>query len=93
LRDNPNQSAGWLIIQGREEYQDIINSPGYNWKVGAYEPTDTIHGDIEYLYTIDLDEKKLICQTHNGTKAGKTIFSLPFSELEKTQPKKQRNIL
>lgn len=25
-----------------------------DWKVGAYEPTDNIHGDIEYLYLIDL---------------------------------------
>jgi hypothetical protein len=27
---------------------------GMDWKVGAYEPTDCIHGDIEYLYLIDL---------------------------------------
>ena len=27
------------------------------WKAGAYEPTTGIHGDIEYLYVIDLDTK------------------------------------
>jgi hypothetical protein len=25
-----------------------------DWKVGAYEPTDGIHGDIEYLYIVDV---------------------------------------
>lgn len=30
-----------------------------DWKVGAYEPTDGIHGDIEYLYIIDLTKKKI----------------------------------
>jgi hypothetical protein len=29
------------------------------WKVGAIEPTDGIHEDIEYLYTIDLTKKTL----------------------------------
>jgi len=27
-----------------------------DWKVGAYEPTSGIHGDVEYKYSIDLDE-------------------------------------
>lgn len=30
-----------------------------NWKVGAYEPSTGQHGDIEYLYTIDLDKKTI----------------------------------
>ena len=30
-----------------------------DWKVGAYEPTTGIHEDIEYLYVIDLDTKKI----------------------------------
>lgn len=30
-----------------------------DWKVGAYEPTTGIHGDIEYLYVIDLDKKEI----------------------------------
>ena len=34
-------------------------SDGMSWKVGAYEPTTCIHGDIEYLYTIDLIKKEI----------------------------------
>ena len=31
------------------------NKGGFStWKCGAYEPTSGQHGDIEYLYTIDL---------------------------------------
>lgn len=30
-----------------------------DWKVGSIEPTTGQHGDIEYLYTIDLQKKTL----------------------------------
>lgn len=30
-----------------------------SWKVGAYEPTSGIHGDIEYLYILDLPDQKI----------------------------------
>jgi len=45
-----------------EEDSDIstIETPK-DWKVGAYEPTTGIHGDIEYLYVIDLDKKTIDC--------------------------------
>lgn len=33
---------------------ETIKTPE-DWKVGAYEPTTSIHGDIEYLYIIDID--------------------------------------
>jgi hypothetical protein len=36
------------------EYSDLMG-----WKVGAYEPATDIHGDIEYLYTVDLVKKKI----------------------------------
>ena len=29
------------------------------WKVGAFEPTTGLHGDIEYLYVIDLANKEI----------------------------------
>ena len=56
MRSNATQSAGWLIIRGHQEYlkSGFTNHPGYAWKVGAYEPTSDIHGDVEYIYTIDL---------------------------------------
>lgn len=32
-----------------------------DWKCGAYEPTTGIHGDIEFLYVIDLAKKEISC--------------------------------
>jgi hypothetical protein len=29
-----------------------------DWKVGAYEPTTSIHGDVEHIYVIDLVKKE-----------------------------------
>jgi hypothetical protein len=60
IRDNAEQAAGWLIILGHTEYNgkpepDFISG----WKVGAYEPATCIHGDIEYLYIIDLSKKTI----------------------------------
>jgi len=57
IRDNISQAAGWLILIGHEEYGS--KNPLYDWKVGAYEPTIGRHGDIEYLYTIDLEKKEI----------------------------------
>ena len=74
IRNNLGQSAGWLIIIGAMECESIPNvkvtDKGMisqktdivdpeDWKVGAYEPTTGIHGDIEWLYTIDLTKKEL----------------------------------
>lgn len=39
---------------------DSIQAPN-DWKCGAYEPTTGIHGDIEYLYIIDLENKTIEC--------------------------------
>ena len=64
IRNNVGQGSGWLIILGHSEYMDsnkVTLEPtneGYSgWKCGAYEPTTGQHGDIEYLYTINLDKK------------------------------------
>ena len=58
IRNNPMQAAGWLIIIGHNEYN--VSDDPTDWKVGAYEPcTPETHGDIEYLYTIDLDKLKI----------------------------------
>ena len=54
IRNNVLHSSGWLIIIGNEEYAEY-----QTWKVGSYEPTDQIHSDIEYLYTIDLEKLKI----------------------------------
>lgn len=69
IRDNLSQAAGWLIMLGAQEYKQSIENMeagtenSYsNWKVGAIEPTIGQHGDIEWLYTIDLVNKTIITQ-------------------------------
>ena len=64
IRDNVSQASGWLVMLGAEEYnqsvENLQNSDNYNsWKVGAIEPTTEIHGDTEFLYTIDLETKTI----------------------------------
>ena len=63
IRDNVGQAAGWLILLGASEYGLRIDEggivrpsagAGMEWKVGAYEPTSGLHGDIEFLYIVDL---------------------------------------
>lgn len=55
-RLNIGQSAGHLIVRGHNEYAKYTHNL---WKVGAYEPTTGQHGDIDYLYTIDLQKRVL----------------------------------
>lgn len=57
FRNSVMQSAGWLILWGAKEYETSFESD--DWKVGAYEPTTGIHGDIEYLYVIDLNLNRI----------------------------------
>ena len=78
IRDNVEQSAGWLVLIGASEYDKMLDptkhfeymkkptvlepiesKAGMGWKCGAYEPCQCQHGDIEYLYTIDLDKKEI----------------------------------
>jgi len=48
-----------------------------DWKVGAYEPTTGIHGDIEFLYVIELDKKTITCyDSWNDKGEGKHKVSL-----------------
>lgn len=71
MRDNAAQSAGWLIIDGHVEYlaqfkQGFTGIPTADrfsgWKVGAYEPTTQLHGDVEYVYIVDLEAMTLSCR-------------------------------
>lgn len=81
IRNNVSQSAGWLIILGHEEYAENrkLYPEHSSWKVGAYEPTTALHGDIEFLYEIDLKAKTLKGWEHDGEKKGKPI-KIPRSE-------------
>lgn len=64
VRTNVSQFSGWLIVLGHEQrtpsshYGD--GNAEHDWKVGHYEPTTCKHGDIAYLYTIDLESKSLL---------------------------------
>lgn len=55
------EGDAWLELseEQEKEYQNKIPTVPKDWKVGAYEPTSGIHGDIEYLYVIDLTEMKI----------------------------------
>ena len=89
IRDNVSQAAGWLIIIGHQEYRPTAEGnkehyeapqfvPGgesslSDWKVGAYEPTICQHGDIEYLYTLDLTKPNEIKVKTISTGRTKTV--------------------
>jgi hypothetical protein len=44
------EDAGSGLLYGNI---DTLQDPR-DWKAGAYEPTDGIHGDINFLYTLDM---------------------------------------
>lgn len=77
MRNNVQQSAGWLVLKGHFEYLEGKPATEYAqpaekgdysaWKVGAYEPTDQIHSDVEYIYIIDLEKMTLNCRQPNGS--------------------------
>jgi hypothetical protein len=78
IRDNVGQAAGWLILIGADEYSEYARERGQNalepdkansiggWKCGAYEPTYCIHGDIAFLYVVDLQAKVIHINGQNG---------------------------
>ena len=69
LRDNAEQSSGWLIIIGYDEFGGP--TPGSGGKVGSYEPcAPREHDDIRYLYTIDLVKKEITYKDVNTGVSG-----------------------
>tara|TARA_Y100000593_G_C4240826_1_gene302047 strand:- start:317 stop:676 length:360 start_codon:yes stop_codon:yes gene_type:complete len=68
LRANVGQFAGWITVIGHQEAE--CPELGSGWKCGNYEPTTGEHGDIEYLYTIDLRNKTLDCLDYREAKRG-----------------------
>lgn len=90
IRDNVEQSSGWLILIGAKEYDSVYIGGGKRelkttltepdpadeisgWKCGAYEPTVSIHGDIEYLYTLDLQKLTITVQKVIGDNKYQTL--------------------
>jgi hypothetical protein len=59
-----------------EETDDESIQAPTDWKVGAYEPTTDLHGDIEYLYTIDMEKMEIQVQAADmDYKTGKWTFT------------------
>lgn len=77
IRDNASQAAGWLVVIGHEDYQQYRDEypSSMTWKVGAYEPTVGQHGDIEYLYVLDLDNKVIEVQSLYGDDSSVITFT------------------
>jgi hypothetical protein len=80
IRKDVEQACGWLIVLGREEYLPH-NDPG--WKVGTWEPSVALHGDIEYLYEIDLLTTELRGWKYRHGKKGDEITAELLAEIEK----------
>jgi hypothetical protein len=58
IRANAQQSSGWLIALGMQEY-GTGTEPNGDWKIGTIEPTDGQHSDISYLYTVDAAQQEI----------------------------------
>jgi len=85
IRDNVGQASGWLITIGTKEYEQTLE-PGphdsmMGWKVGAYEPSTGIHGDVDYIYILDLERK--VIKVIDTYKIGIDIWSAKDEELSK----------
>jgi hypothetical protein len=71
---------------GKEVPKKSLTIPDPNnefsgWNCGSYEPSFGIHGDIEYLYTLDLDEKTILVQSVLDDDKYETIKTITdFSE-------------
>ena len=82
IRNNVVQACGWLIALGMEEYKSSVgqldgSAPvsarglhGSEWKVGSIEPTHNQHGDIAYLYCVDLSDCSIVHGRPNGFSGG-----------------------
>ena len=97
LRDNAEQSAGWIVLFGAEEYGVTMKGDryGYGWKCGSMEPATGLCDWCEYFYTINVQEKTLQIATDierenvlwEGSFSDAIIFSPDFIEkLDEGEP-------
>ena len=59
--ESTKEVAGDLVAWGEEEYAEYLKGP-YSPGHGAYEytdSTDSMHGDIEFYYEVDLDKREI----------------------------------
>jgi hypothetical protein len=91
---------------GKSRKKTTLTEPGKDdimsgWKVGAYEPTTAIHGDIDYLYTLDLTAKTITVEEMNGggildtitTFEGEPEVSEPLESAPVEQPSRFEGIV
>lgn len=55
----------------------VVPDSSREWKCGSYEPTGGVHGDIEFLYEIDVEAKTISCfesWDDEGNGKGKPAF-------------------
>lgn len=64
------EDAGGGTMYGNIE---TLQDPA-DWKAGAYEPTDSIHGDINFLYTLDMKTLTITTEQAYYDNAGKQCF-------------------
>ena len=67
----------------RIDYDNDLNSIEItDWKCGAYEPTDAMAGDAEYLYTVDIFKQEIKVQhSRCNYETGQFIYT-PVSKSE-----------
>lgn len=54
-------SGKWIDVPKASLTEPPADDKHSGWKCGAYEPSKGEHGDIEYLYVIDLVAKEIRC--------------------------------
>lgn len=60
----PDRSE-WSLLQDHLPVRGMMS-----WNVGSIQPTSGQHGDIEYLYVINLKDKTIEIRDPNGSRAG-----------------------
>lgn len=87
IRDNVEQSSEWLILLGAFEQHKLneqLRTEGFDptrmsgWKVGQIEPSEGIHGDIEYFYIIRLDTHPKVIECYHAYMDGE-VSEKPFA--------------
>lgn len=66
IRRNVEKASGWLVRIGADQSRPEPTQDVSGWKASHYEPCphDQPHGDVEYIYIVDLDKMEI--QVHEA---------------------------
>ncbi len=78
-------SNGKSKFGANEDYDLHFENPE-DWKVGAYEPTLSIHGDIDYLYTVNIYDGSLKIETTSYDSKSDTTSFIDITEEIMSKP-------